>query len=76
MEFISTIDDFIANFVDALDFDTLLTWADITRVEHNETEWFDDEWPDREAELRDNVVEALMNFGKEKRCQKKTILPT
>ena len=49
--------------VDSLDFDRLLLWADIFSVPHYETTWSDDEWPDREDELRVDVVNAINKFN-------------
>lgn len=58
-----TLEVLAANFVDALDFSTLIAWADMLNVEHDEDEWLDDQWPDRETSLRVAVVEALLKVG-------------
>ncbi len=48
----------IEQLVEDMPFDTLILWADLLGVEHNEKQWFDDEWPDKENELRVAVVKA------------------
>ncbi len=59
-----TITGLIEQFVEDLDFDMLIDWADILNVEHDEKNWLDDEWPDKENELRVAVAEAMRNIGK------------
>ena len=39
------IDDLIDQFVEDLDFEVLIIWADILDVEHDENMWLDDMWP-------------------------------
>jgi len=51
-------------FVESLPFSTLLIWADIVKVPHDEDQWIDDEWPDKEDELRVAVAEAMGKVGK------------
>ncbi len=45
--------------VDDIPFLTLAKWADSLGVSHNESQWLDDEWPDKEDELRVAVAEAM-----------------
>ncbi len=59
-----TIDDLIDQFIDDLEFDVLIDWADILGVDRDEISWFDDEWPEREIELRDAVADAIKKIGK------------
>ena len=54
--------DIVYEFIDALEFDALIKWADLLGVEHEEKMWFDDEWPDRENNLRVDVGEAMACF--------------
>jgi hypothetical protein len=54
------IDDLINQFTEDLAFDALLIWA----VEHNQEQWLDDDWPDKENELRTAVAEAMERVGK------------
>jgi len=61
-----TIDDLATQFVEDLAFNTLLVWADILSVDDGEGYWFDDEWPDKEANLRVAVAEAMANLGRAK----------
>ncbi len=59
-----SIDDLIDQFVEDLDFDVLLCWADILGIGHEEETWLKDEWLDREDELRVLVAEAMGKVGK------------
>ncbi|MHC4346341.1 MAG: hypothetical protein ACYSUP_16830 [Planctomycetota bacterium] len=59
-----TMDDLICQFVEDVDFDTLIIWADILGVEHDENHWLDDMWPELEGELREKVGEAMTRVGK------------
>lgn len=61
---IKTIDDAIEQFIEDLDFDVLVIWADTLGVKHDFNMWFDDDWPDKEDELRVNVGAALLAFFK------------
>ena len=58
-----SMDDLIDQFVSDLDFDVLITWADILSVEHDEDMWLDDMWTDAESELRQEVAEAMGKIG-------------
>ncbi len=59
-----SIEDSIDQFLDSLSFDTLIVWADILGVEHDEDCWLDDEWPDKASELQTEVAEAMEQVGK------------
>jgi len=61
-----SIEDLIDQFVEDLDFDTLIVWADILDVEHDESQWLDDMWPDLEGELREKVGDAMAQVGRHK----------
>ena len=61
-----TIDGLATQFVEELEFDTLLIWADIFCVDHDEKQWLDDMWPDKESELRTAVAEAMAELGRAK----------
>lgn len=63
-----TMDTFVTNFVDAMDLDTVIVWADILNVPHNESQWIDDDFPDKSDELRVAVVEAMLNVGELKKA--------
>ena len=56
--------DLATQFVEDLEFDTLLVWADILKVSPDENQWLDDDWPDREDDLRVAVAEAMGKVGK------------
>lgn len=55
-------DDVIDQFVEDIDFETLLMWADILNVEVN-CPPTDDMWPDWECELRAEVGDAMREVG-------------
>ncbi len=55
------LDDWIDRVVEGLDFAVLVGWADIYSVKHNENSWFDDEWPDKEDELRVELAKTMKN---------------
>lgn len=52
-------DNFITNFVDALEFDVLLAWCDIMNVPHNAEGWTDDNYPDETDALRSALIEKF-----------------
>jgi len=53
------INDLIDRYIEDLVFDKLIKLADIFCVPHDEKFWMDDEWIDRENELRDTVGDAF-----------------
>jgi len=57
---IKTIEDAIDQFIEDMDFDTLLIWANTLDVEVNYPP-VGDMWPDWECELRTEVAEALFD---------------
>ncbi len=59
-----SLDMLAAAFVDELDFDTLIVWADILSVPHDEHTWMDDDWTYFENDLRVAVAEAMEKVGK------------
>ncbi len=50
--------------VELMGFRALVNWADKLGVSHDEGHWLDDEWPDKEDELRVAVAEAMGKVGK------------
>ncbi len=53
-----------AQLVEDMAFDVVLTWAETLAIPHNVQYWLDDEWPDKEDELRVAVAEAMGKVGK------------
>ena len=51
----------IDTFVDELDFDQLIIWADYAEVSHDEEMWGKHEWTEKENELRSAVYQALVS---------------
>jgi len=41
-------------------FEDLIIWADTFDIPHNEDEWFDDEYPDRQSELIQKITQELL----------------
>ena len=52
------------NWVDGLTFRQLCSAANRYNVPHDEGDWFDDEFPDKEDELRVAVADAMGKVGK------------
>ena len=52
------------NYIDGLTFRQLCSVADRYSVPHNEDQWLDDEFPDKEDDLRVAVAEAMEKVGK------------
>ncbi len=59
-----TFETFAIQFTEVLDFDVLISWADMFGIEHNEKSWTDDEWLTKEDKIRDKVAQAMLNIGK------------
>jgi hypothetical protein len=59
-----SIETLAEQFVDDLSFETMLAWCDIYKVFHDEEMWVDDDWIDKEDELRDNLVDAIVGERK------------
>ncbi len=57
---------FAETFVGALDLDALVVWADTLKVEHGRDTWIDDDYPDKEDDLRGRVVDAFVRLGEKK----------
>ena len=55
-----TVEDTIEQLLDEISFETVIGWANIYNVPHDEETWFDDEWPDKEGELRVQVAAAML----------------
>jgi len=60
------IDDWIDQFTESVSFDALIVWANLFGVDHEESLWFDDTWPDHENELRQSVADEMRKIGKER----------
>ena len=58
-----TLNDFVTQFVEDLDFDVLIGWADMFGIDHDYKSWLDDDYPDKESELREQLVEAMLKVG-------------
>ncbi len=67
---IKNMDDFYAQFVEDLDFDVLIGWADLFGIDHDYKSWLDDDYPDKESELRGQLAEAMGKVGEKKERQK------
>ena len=58
-----SIDDLIDQFIEDLDYDVLVAWANIFEVEVNPPSLLDDMWLDWESELRVEVGDAMREVG-------------
>jgi len=61
-----TVEDAIEQLLDELPFEQVIGWANIYNVPHDEETWFDDEWPDKEGELRVQVAAAMLKAQEKK----------
>ncbi len=52
-------DTALSQFVDDLEFGAVVNYCDMFQILHNETEWLDDDYPDKEDELRTKLAEAM-----------------
>ncbi len=50
--------------VETMEFKSLIAIADILGISHNYGEWLDDDWHDKENDLRVAVTEAMERIGK------------
>ncbi len=50
--------------MEAMDFPTLIKVANKLNVPHNVERWIDDDYPDKEDELRVAVAESMEKVGK------------
>ena len=58
-------EEFIEILVDEMDFKTVAKWAYILGVEYElSSQWLDDEWPDKEDELRVKVIDVMQEIFK------------
>lgn len=48
-----------AQYVQDMSFEHLIMEADMLGVTHDEEHWLDDEWPDKEDQLRVDVIGAV-----------------
>lgn len=58
-----TLDDQILQLVEAFSLEQLIAWADLLGVQDTIEQWLDDDYPDKENELRVDVAEAFMKVG-------------
>ena len=56
--------DFCEQFVEDLEFDVLIGWADIFNIDHDYKSWLDDDYPEKESELRGQVADAMNKVGR------------
>ncbi len=50
-------------FVESMDLAIVIAWADRLGVEHDKESWLDDEYPDKENDLRDRLAEKMGQVG-------------
>ena len=52
-------------FVESMDLALVIAWANVLGVEHNEKSWLDDEYPDKESDLRVRLATAIARVGED-----------
>ena len=57
------MEDLVNQFVSDLDFDVLVGWCDIFGIDHEEEMWLDDDWPDKDMELRGELADKMFDVG-------------
>lgn len=55
-----TIEEAVYAIFEDMDFEILIIWANLYKVEHDEDSWLDDEWTDKESSLRQEVSDAMI----------------
>ena len=58
------IEDFLTQFVEDLDSEALLIWAEIHKLNPDIGSWLDDDFPDKEDELRVELTEVMIKAWK------------
>lgn len=53
----NTIEDAMTELFNDVTFETLIAWADLLKIEHDEENWLDDEWTEKEDALRQRLTE-------------------
>lgn len=53
----NTIEDAMTELFNDVTFETLIVWADLLKIEHDEENWLDDEWTEKEDALRQRLTE-------------------
>lgn len=54
------IEEAVYELYEEMAFNILIIWADLYKVEHDEEDWLDDEWTDKECALRGEVSDAAI----------------
>ena len=55
-----TIEEAVYVLFEDMDFNALIFWANQLKIAHDEEEWFDDEWIDKESALKQEVSDAMI----------------
>ncbi len=50
-------------FVESMDFAEVIVWANKLGVEHDKESWLDDEYPEKENDLRVRLATAMAQIG-------------
>lgn len=51
--------DAIVQFVEDIELETVLVYCDTYQVPHDEEQWLDDDYPDKEDALRVALIDAM-----------------
>lgn len=55
-----SIESITEQFVEELDFKQVCEFTEVLGIENDSDQWLDDEWPDKESELRVKVAKQLL----------------
>ena len=50
-------------FVESMDLTEVVAWANKLGVEHQKESWLDDEYPDKESDLRVRLAATMIQIG-------------
>ncbi len=50
-------------FVESMNLTQVIAWANTLGVEHHKESWLDDEYPEKEDDLRVRLVETMTQVG-------------
>ena len=59
----TSLDDLIYQFTEDLDLDALKDWCTILSVDYDVESWLDDDYPEKDMELRTQLAEAMTKLS-------------
>ena len=55
----NVVENAMVSLFDDMTVETLVIWADLFKIEHDEENWLDDEWTDKENEMYESWLFKL-----------------